>query len=318
MARPNVSVVACVVWTNPFTDNVKGNFRIRDPLLTSKGVCQASTLPEELARDPAVAALVRPLSRQSGDASELQLPVQLVLVSPMRRTIQTSAFIFSDSLCFAANSASRELYSDSRNSTNRGSAKTPRSLKRSAKSANKLKSSVQRSEFSAESSKAHIPNFNPDTRRTATIPAYLVPDLQEVSNFNCDTGLPFSHLLNEFPFLTNPVFSKNSIESPLLAEEWYTAGKRKSDFLLKNLSERVKRVKKLIWESEAQSVFIVSHGGFLASFVDGPWGMVAGWFGLGNRKWKNTEVRFYRLFEDGSVELAHPEGLILKGLDKNL
>ncbi|KAJ1554113.1 hypothetical protein HK096_004962, partial [Nowakowskiella sp. JEL0078] len=263
--------------------NVKGNFNIRDPLLTEKGVRQASTLLpllKTLARDPSVFSLIHsvlssPVSPHSepapitgGDASlDANLPVQLVLISPMRRTIQTSAFIFADSLRFAANSKSREVYTDKWNPKSHDSAKISESAKKNLKLPEELVNAIHHLEISSEPRKVEIPKFDSQYLRKATVPAYLVPDLQEVSNLNCDTGSPYSILQNEFPFLTNP----------LLAEDWYTFGKRKRDSLPQNLEERVRRVKKLIWESEAQSVFIVSHGGFLAAFVDGAWGMVAGW-----------------------------------------
>ncbi|KAJ3128344.1 hypothetical protein HK098_004754 [Nowakowskiella sp. JEL0407] len=317
--------------------NVSGNLSIADPLLTPLGKEQAALLPQrirELSSSPVIQSLMSskrksPTAETAPDIKQYQSKIQeknrslhidLVMVSPMRRTIETAFLGFSGKLDFVTNNWAFSTASDANYVVEDEAGNVTEEMHQTQIKSNRFK--IENGKLTINQNQQVSQSFSTPNekmkftevvenmevlkvdRSVENVPMYdgakirtmLVPDLQEITNFPADVGSSMSSLQSHFPFLSpDPSHPTPDVSvEGLLPENWYI--KRKRDLLPAAISLRIQRLKRQIWEMEEQSIFMVSHGGFLKAFINGTWNMYIGMVMPGwTEGWKNTEVRVYKM-----------------------
>jgi len=89
------------------------------------------------------------------------------------------------------------------------------------------------------------------------VPLVILPQLQETSNFPCDTGTERSSLEKEFP----------NLDFSLLTDEWTT---KEGFYAPAQVTERALWVRKWIKERPEKKIVVVGHAGFLQYLLDNP------------------------------------------------
>ncbi|KAF5563549.1 histidine phosphatase superfamily clade-1 [Fusarium napiforme] len=135
----------------------------------------------------------------------------------------------------------------------------------------------------------------------------VLPEVQEVSDLNCDTGSDLSVIKEEF--------KQEPVDFNLVEPGWQVKeGKTKWAPVVGNILERARAARQWLSERPESEIVVVTHGCFLHFFTDD-------WVNSVNpdgTDWANAEVRSYTISHDereGPVLCETIESRMRRGVD---